>query len=71
MGSQPWIIPAVRKVGKGHLDSVLTLVNADRAHPSAAAAAVAVSCEALLSWANATELGLSPPCWAEGLGDGI
>lgn len=71
MGSQPWIIPAVRKVGKGHLDSVLTLVNADRAHPSATADVMAVRCEALLSWANASELGLSPPCWAEGSGDGI
>lgn len=55
MGSQPWIIPAIRKVGKGHLDSVLTLVNADRANPSATAAVVAVSCETLLSWANASE----------------
>lgn len=53
MGSQPWIIPAIRKVGKGHLDSVLTLVNADRANPSATAV-VAVSCETLLSWANAS-----------------
>jgi len=55
MGSQPWIIPAIRKVGKGHLDSVLTLANADRANPSAAAAVMAVSCETLLSWANASE----------------
>lgn len=55
MGSQPWIIPAIRKVGKGRLDFVLTLVNADRAHPSATAAVVAVSCEAVLSWANASE----------------
>ena len=55
MGSQPWIIPAIRKVGKGHLDSVLMLVNADRANPSATAAVGAVSCETLLSWANASE----------------
>lgn len=67
MGSQPWIIPAIRKVGKGHLDSVLTLVNADRVHPSAAAAAVAVSCEALLSWANASELGAQPSLLRRGL----
>lgn len=68
MGSQPWIIPAIRKVGKGHLDSVLTLVNADRAHPSAAATAVAVSCEALLSWANTSELGAQPSLLGRGLG---
>lgn len=55
MGSQPWIIPAIRKVGKGHLDSVLMLLNADRANPSATAAVVAVSCKTLLSWANASE----------------
>lgn len=58
MGSQPWIIPAIRKVGKGHLDSVLMLVNADRANPSATAAVVAVSCETRLSWANASECSL-------------
>lgn len=51
MGSQPWIIPAIRKVGKGHLDSVLMLMNADRANPSATAD-MAVT---LLSWANASE----------------
>lgn len=51
MGSQPWIIPAIRKVGKGHLASVLTLANADRVNPSATAAAMAVSWETLLSWA--------------------
>lgn len=68
MGSQPWIIPAVRKVGKGHLDSVLTLVNAGHAHPSATAAVVAVSCEALLSWANASELGAQPFLLGRGLG---
>ena len=51
MGSQPWISPAIRKVGKGHLDSVLTLMNADRANPSA----TAVTAVTLLSWANASE----------------
>lgn len=71
MGSQPWIIPAIRKVGKGHLDSVLTLENADRVHPSAAAAAVAVSVKLCFPGQTPLSWGLSPPCWAEGSGDGI